>query len=65
MGKNGLNAILNLAGLNHYIERVRDNLDKGLTFRPVSDWNGAREMYGQRVGVDWHYAPAGQLSLML
>jgi hypothetical protein len=36
MGKNGLNAILNLAGLNYYIENYPpDNLDKGfgLTLR--------------------------------
>ena len=32
MGKNGLNAILNLAGLNNYIENYPpDNLDKGKT----------------------------------
>ena len=30
MGRNGLNAILNLAGLNHYIENYPpDNLEKG------------------------------------
>ena len=33
MGKNGLNAILNLAGLNHYIDNYPpDNLDKGFDF---------------------------------
>jgi hypothetical protein len=33
MGKNGLNAILNLAGLSHYIENYPpDNLDKGFDF---------------------------------
>jgi len=36
MGKNGLNAILNLAGLNNYIENYPpDNLDKGFDFSSV------------------------------
>jgi hypothetical protein len=37
MGKNGLNAILNLGGLNHYIENYPvDNLDKGFDFAELS-----------------------------
>src|SRR5574341_1130193 len=37
MGKNGLNAILNLAGLNNYIDNYPpDNLDKGFDFAELS-----------------------------
>ena len=37
MGKNGLNAILNLGGLNNYIENYPpDNLDKGFDFAELS-----------------------------
>ena len=33
MGKNGLNAILNLAGLQHYVDSYPpDNLEKGFDF---------------------------------
>ena len=52
MGKNGLNAILNLAGLNHYIVNYPpDNLDKGFDFAELSAIGVAlEEMYGPRGG---------------
>ena len=52
MGKNGLNAILNLGGLNHYIENYPpDNLDKGFDFSELSSLGSAlEEMYGPRGG---------------
>ena len=52
MGRNGLNAILNLAGLNHYIENILpDNLEKGFDFAEVAAVNMAlEEMYGPRGG---------------
>ena len=52
MGKNGLNAILNLAGLNHYIDNYpADNLDKGFDFSELSSLGVAlEEMYGPRGG---------------
>jgi predicted hydrocarbon binding protein len=52
MGKNGLNAILNLAGLNQYIEKSPpDNLDKGFDFSDLSAISMAlEEMYGPRGG---------------
>lgn len=52
MGKNGLNAILNLAGLNRYIDSYPpDNLEKQFDFADVSSMNVAlEEMYGPRGG---------------
>jgi len=52
MGRNGLNAILNLAGLNHYVENpLPDNLEKGFDFAEVAAVNVALEdMYGPRGG---------------
>jgi predicted hydrocarbon binding protein len=52
MGKNGLNAILNLAGLNNYIDNYPpDNLDKGFDFSELSALGLAlEEMYGPRGG---------------
>ncbi len=52
MGKNGLNAILNLAGLNHYIDSpLPDNLEKGFDFAEIAAINRAlEEMYGPRGG---------------
>ncbi len=52
MGRNGLNAILNLAGLNNYIENYPpDNLDKGFDFAELSAVGVAlEEMYGPRWG---------------
>ncbi len=52
MGRNGLNAILNLASLNHYIEHpMPDNLEKGFDFAEVASVNAALEdMYGPRGG---------------
>ncbi len=52
MGKNGLNAILNLAGLSHYIDSYPpDNLDKGFDFAELSAIGVALEdMYGPRGG---------------
>jgi predicted hydrocarbon binding protein len=52
MGKNGLNAILNLANLNHMIGNFpEDNLNKGFDFSDLSAINQAlEEMYGPRGG---------------
>jgi predicted hydrocarbon binding protein len=52
MGKNGLNAILNLANLNHMIGNYpEDNLNKGVDFSDISALNLAlEEMYGPRGG---------------
>ncbi len=52
MGRNGLNAILNLAGLNLYIEKTPpDNLEKGFDFADLSAIGLAlEEMYGSRGG---------------
>ena len=52
MGKNGLNAILNLASLGHMIGNFpEDNLAKGFDFADLSAINQAlEEMYGPRGG---------------
>ena len=52
MGKNGLNAILNLAGLNSYVENYPpDNLEKAFDFAELSSIGVAlEEMYGPRGG---------------
>lgn len=52
MGKNGLNAILNLAGLQHYVDSYPpDNLEKGFDFAELSAIGLAlEEMYGPRGG---------------
>jgi hypothetical protein len=52
MGKNGLNAILNLAGLSHLIDNYPPaNLDKEFDFADYSSLMGAlEEMYGPRGG---------------
>lgn len=52
MGRNGLNAILNLAGLSHYIDHpMPDNLEKGVDFAEIAAINTALEdMYGPRGG---------------
>ena len=52
MGKNGINAILNLGGLNNYIDNYPlDNLDKGFDFAELSGIGVAlEEMYGPRGG---------------
>jgi len=52
MGKNGLNAILNLAGLSNYIDHYpADNLEKGFDFVELSAIGTAlEEMYGPRGG---------------
>ena len=52
MGRNGMNAILNLAGLSEFIEKpFPDNLEKGLDFTDVAAINKAlEEMYGPRGG---------------
>lgn len=52
MGKNGLNAILYLGGLNHYVESYPpDNLEKGFDFSELSAIGSAlEEMYGPRSG---------------
>jgi len=52
MGKNGLNAILNLAGLSNLIDNYPpDNLDRSFDFEDFSAIQGAlEEMYGPRGG---------------
>ena len=52
MGKNGLNAILNLAGLTHLIDHYpAPNMNKEFDFADYSALNGALEdMYGPRGG---------------
>ncbi len=52
MGRNGLNAILNLAGLSQYVDHpLPDNLEKGFDFAEVAAINMALEdMYGPRGG---------------
>jgi len=52
MGKNGLNAILNLAGLNTYVDNYPvDTLEKSFDFADLSSINIAlEEMYGPRGG---------------
>ncbi len=52
MGKNGLNAILNLAGLSFLIDNAPpDNLERQFDFADFSAINGAlEEMYGPRGG---------------
>lgn len=52
MGKNGLNAILHLGGLDHYIDNYpSDNLEKGFDFAELSAIGLAlEEMYGPRGG---------------
>ena len=52
MGKNGLNAILNLAGIPHYVDSYPpDNLEKGFDFAELSAICVAlEEMYGPRGG---------------
>lgn len=52
MGKNGLNAILNLAGLQNYIDNYpANNLDRQFDFSEFTALNAALEdMYGPRGG---------------
>lgn len=52
MGKNGLNAILNMANLQHLIDNYpSDNLNREFDFADYSALNGAlEEMYGPRGG---------------
>lgn len=52
MGKNGVNAILNLAGLTHLIDNYPpENLDRQFDFADYSAISGAlEEMYGPRGG---------------
>jgi hypothetical protein len=52
MGKNGLNAVLNMAKLSNLIDNYPpDNLDKEFDFSAYSSLNGAlEEMYGPRGG---------------
>jgi len=52
MGENGLNAILNLAGLQHYIDNLPpDNLEKQFDFADIASLLVALEqMYGPRGG---------------
>jgi predicted hydrocarbon binding protein len=52
MGKNGLNAILNLADISHYVDNYPpDDLEKGFDFSELSAIGTAlEEMYGPRGG---------------
>jgi len=64
MGKNGLNAILNLAGMNNYIDSYPpDNLDKGLIFPNFLPWVLLWRICTVRAaGVAWPCVPDAQLS---
>ncbi|MBN1873279.1 MAG: 4-vinyl reductase [Anaerolineae bacterium] len=52
MGRNGLNAILNMAGLSMFIDNLPvDDMEKGFDFAYISALNRAlEEMYGPRGG---------------
>ena len=52
MGKNGLNAILNMAGMTHFIDHYPpDNLEREFDFSDYSSLHAAlEEMYGPRGG---------------
>lgn len=52
MGKNGLNAILNLANLQHILDNLPpDNLNREFDFANFSSiWGALEEMYGPRGG---------------
>ena len=52
MGKNGLNAVLHMAGLSHLIDNYPpDNLEREFEFADYSALNAAlEEMYGPRGG---------------
>jgi len=52
MGRNGLNAILNMAGLAQFIDaQLPDDMEKGFDFAHISSLNRAlEEMYGPRGG---------------
>lgn len=52
MGKNGLNAILNLANLQHLLDNLPpDNLNREFDFANFSSiWGALEEMYGPRGG---------------
>jgi predicted hydrocarbon binding protein len=52
MGKNGLNAILNMANLSHLLDKLPpDNLNREFDFADYSALNGAlEEVYGPRGG---------------
>jgi hypothetical protein len=52
MGRNGLNAILNMAGLSQFIDHPpRDNMEKAFDFAYISALNQAlEEIYGPRGG---------------
>ena len=67
MGKNGLNAILNFAGMNNYIESYPpDNLDKGFDFSELSALGTALggNVWSAAADAAWRYAPDAQLSPM-
>ena len=52
MGRNGLNAVLNMAGLSQWIDNPPpDDMEKGFDFAYISALNqGLEEMYGPRGG---------------
>jgi hypothetical protein len=63
MGKNGLNAILNLANLTELIDHYPpNNLDRQFDFADFSAMVGAlEEMYGPRGGGAWRCVQVGLL----
>ncbi len=58
MGRNGVNAVLNLAKLRHRINNYPpNNLDLGWSFEEMGALNQALDdMYGPRGGRGWPYA---------
>ena len=66
MGKNGLNAILNLAGLSNLIDNFPpDNLEREFDFADFTAIHvGLEEMYGPRAVVDWLCEQGGLLLMM-
>jgi len=66
MGKNGVNAILNLANQKHLIDITPRNLGREFDFADFSAINLAlEEMYGLAAGVVWRCAPGVQASRRL
>ena len=61
MGKNGLNAILNLAGMNNYIDNYpADNLDKGFDFGELSAIGSALNSATKLMVSAYQLATSGQ-----
>lgn len=61
MGRNGLNALLNLVELREYIQNAPpDNLEREFNFSNISNINrGLEEIYGYAAVVGWRCAAGG------